>query len=89
MNELENKDIEEILKSSATRLSAVGDTRGIMTIFVKCTIDLCAKLESASTEIKQFNNSTTRLTKVMIFLTALLAIATIIGAYATYMMSVK
>lgn len=89
MDELKNKNIEEVLKSAGTHLTTVGDARGIMTIFVKCTIDLCARMENASLEIQKFNKSTTRLTKVMIALTALLAIATFIGAYATYKIYTK
>ena len=82
MCSLKNEDIEEVLKRAPKRLSAVGDISGVMELLVKCTIDLSVKLEKTSEEIKKFNSSTTFLTRVMIALTAILAIATAVGAYA-------
>ncbi|MDD5455354.1 MAG: hypothetical protein PHW62_07680 [Candidatus Ratteibacteria bacterium] len=80
---LRNKDIEEVLKNAQTNLGTVGNAKGIMTIFVKCTLDICEKLEKASSEIEKFNTSTTKLNSRLVWLTGVLAFATLVGMVAT------
>ena len=82
-NKLADQSIIDVLKSEDTNLSAVGEAKGIMAIFVKCTMDIGKKLNEASQEIKNFNESTTKLNKRLLWLDVMLTIATLIGAIAT------
>ena len=87
-----NKSVEEffqqplikVFKDSGTRLSSLGETKGVMQILVKCSMEIGEKLDSTSKEIRKFNSSTSSLTKVLIFLNIVLATATVVSALAAY-----
>ncbi|MBU1357029.1 MAG: hypothetical protein KJ620_10730 [Candidatus Edwardsbacteria bacterium] len=94
---LRERDIEEVLKNANCFPSAVGEVKGIMTVFAKCTIDIyqaidqvngnvkavTKELNETRQEIKAFNDSTSKLSKRLVWLNGILAFATIIGAIAT------
>lgn len=82
---IEGKSLDDLL-SNVCGLSAVGtDTqiRSIMNVIAKCTMIVSKDLNDTSEEIKEFNKSTTKLTKVIIALNVILAIATLVMAGAT------
>jgi hypothetical protein len=81
-NNLRTKDIEEVLNKANTTPTTIGDLKGIMTIFVKCTLDIGERLKEASSEIKKFNGSTTRLNKLLVRLNGILTFATLVGVFA-------
>ena len=58
--------------------------QSVMAVIAKCALELGKDLKNASTELKRFNRSTTRLTWVIIALDACLVIATVVGAIATF-----
>jgi len=98
---LRDTDIEEVLKNSNCFPSAVGDVKGIMTVFTKCTLDInhaieqvnnnvtnvTEELDKTRQEIQAFNKSTTRLNSRLVWLSGILAVATFIGAIATAKMA--
>ena len=98
---LRDRDIEEVLKNANCFPSAVGEVKGIMTVFTKCTLDINKALDQVNNniltvvdeldktrqEIKSFNESTTKLNSRLVWLNGILAFATIIGAIATAKMA--
>ena len=86
-DDLEKTSMIEVLKLEDTNLSAVGDAKGIMAIFVKCSLEIGKRLDDATKEIENFNSSTTKLNKRLLWLNGILAIATVVGAYATLEMA--
>ena len=90
---LRSASIEDVL-NGVQNLAAVGSkpqVQSVGALLAKCTIEVgtdlkavAADLRGAGAEIKAFNDSTTKLTKVLIVLNVILAAATGVAAIAAF-----
>ncbi len=90
---LEDQSLDELLGrvQGLSSMAAASEVQSIMAVFAKCTLELRKVVDSTSTEIRRFNESTTkletqiiRLNKVLVGATIVGAVAAIIGAIATF-----
>ena len=84
---LENQSLDELLGrvQGLTAMAAASEIQSIMAVFAKCTLELSKVVGSTSTEIRNFNESTTNLTMQIIRLNKVLVVATIVGTVAAIM----
>lgn len=85
-NDLTNRTWDDVLGSvegianSATKLQM----QSIMAVPAKATLEIGRDLRNASEQIRKFNESTTRLTKVLIWLNFLLLLTAVLQVISAF-----
>ena len=86
---LQDQDWSELLG----RLEGVGkettkrQVQALMSVLAKASLEVSSSVHRLSVTIEKFNRSTTRLTKVLVLLTAILAVAACLQVVAIFLVS--
>ena len=90
---LRSMPLEEVLDGvqALASVASQSQVQSVGALLAKCTIEVgtdlnavAAELKNTSAQIKEFNDSTTRLTRVVIVLELILVVATVLIAIAAF-----